>query len=177
MLKLPIPDMILNSIYELKPEQLTEMGITLLLMDLDNTLAEYSAVSPTIALRNWTDGLKKAGIEPFIFSNNRGGKAARFAKMLSVEYVNKARKPETKKLFDVLRKKNVSTENTAIIGDQIYTDVLCGKRAGIMTIAIKPLNMTNPFRYIRYGTEMPFRTAYKRRSRLAEKKERTIVKH
>ena len=39
MPKFPIPDIILKDIYRLTPEKLTEMGITFLLMDLDNTLA------------------------------------------------------------------------------------------------------------------------------------------
>ncbi|MGI5984837.1 MAG: YqeG family HAD IIIA-type phosphatase [Clostridiales bacterium] len=163
MLKLPIPDIILKNIYELKPEHLTEMGITLLLMDLDNTLAKYHALSPSVQLRNWIDSMKRAGIEPFIFSNSHGNRAERFAKALSIGYVNKARKPKTEMLFDILRKKGVEAKNAAIIGDQVYTDVLCGARAGITTIAIRPIDMTNPFRFIRYGTEMPFRLAYKRR--------------
>lgn len=172
MHKLPIPDMMLNSIYELKPDRLTQQGITLLLMDLDNTLAKYHAAAPSVSLRNWIDSFKKAGIEPFLYSNSHGDKAAKFAKSISVEYVNKARKPGTKKLFELLKKKGISVENTAIIGDQIYTDVLCGKRAGITTIAIRPIDMSNPFLYLRFGMETPFRYAYKRRLRLTEKKER-----
>ena len=177
MLKFPIPDLLLDNIYELKPDRLTQNGITLLLMDLDNTLANYHAASPSVALRNWIDSLKKAGIEPFIYSNSHGNKAANFAKAISVDYVNKARKPETKKLLELLRKKRVRPENTAIIGDQVYTDVLCGKRAGIKTIAIRPIELTNPFYYARYGAELPFRYAYKLRLRLTEKKERAIGKH
>ena len=177
MLKFPIPDMILNSFSELKPEQLTEKGIKLLLMDLDNTLAKYHAAAPSVSLRNWIDSLKRVGIEPFIYSNSRGERAKRFADALSVEYINKAKKPETKKLSELLEKKGMNPENTAIIGDQVYTDVLCGTRAGITTIAIRPIDMTNPFHYIRYGMELPFRYAYQRRIRLAKKKDDTIGKH
>ena len=177
MLKFPIPDMIIKSIYELKPEQLVEKGIKLLLMDLDNTLAKYHAISPSVALRNWIDGLKRAGVEPFIYSNSRGDRAELFAKALSIDYINKARKPETKKLSELLAQKGINPEQTAIIGDQVYTDILCGARAGITTIAIKPIDMANPFHLARYGAEMPFRFAYKRRLRLTEKKEQASDKH
>ncbi len=167
----PIPDIILKSIYELKPEKLTEMGIKLLLMDLDNTLDKYHAQYPTVRLRNWIDGMKKSGIEPFIYSNSHGDRAERFARSLSIEYINKAGKPRTKKLFALMKKKSVAPESTAIIGDQIYTDILCGKRAGIKTIAIRPIDMSNPWRYVRYRAEMPFRYAYWLRTKKEEKKD------
>lgn len=170
MLKLPIPDMLLNSIYELKPEALSQLNIRLLLMDLDNTLDRYHASGPAIPLRNWIDALNRAGIEPFIYSNSRGHRAARFAAALGIGYINKARKPETKRLFSLLREKGVAPENTAIIGDQIYTDILCGKRAGLVTIAIRPIDLSNPFHYVRYTAELPFRYAYKRRLNKKEEK-------
>lgn len=171
MLKFPIPDIILKSIYELKPEKLNEAGIKLLLMDLDNTLDKYHALYPTVRLRNWIDSLKQAGIEPFIYSNSHGDRAKRFASSLFLEYVNKAGKPRTKRLLKLLKEKNVSAENTAIIGDQIYTDILCGKRAGILTIAVTPIDMTNPFHYLRYRAELPFRYAYEVRSKKQKKKD------
>ena len=63
MLKFPIPDLMLGSIFELKPKHLKKKGVTLLLMDLDNTLAAYHCPSPSVPLRNWIDSLKRAGIE------------------------------------------------------------------------------------------------------------------
>ena len=177
MLKFPIPDLMLGSIFELKPNRLKKMGITLLLMDLDNTLAAYHCPSPSVPLRNWIDSLKKAGIEPFIFSNSHSGKAESFSRVLCVDFINRARKPETKKLTELLKKKGISPERTAIIGDQVYTDVLCGKMAGITTIAIRPIDMSNPLYFLRFALETPFRYAYKRRIRITEKKEKAIVKH
>lgn len=170
MLKLPIPALVLKSIYDLKPEALTEMGKTLLLMDLDNTLAKYHAAAPSVRLRNWIDSMKRSGIEPFIYSNCRGNGAQRFAEALSIEYVNKARKPKAKLLIDLLKRKGIEPDKAVIIGDQIFTDVLCGVRAGITTIAIRPIDMRNPFYFVRYGVEMPFRYASDRRSRKSEKK-------
>ncbi|MDR1130849.1 MAG: HAD hydrolase-like protein [Oscillospiraceae bacterium] len=170
MLKLPIPDLILNNIYELKPEALRDMGVTLLLMDLDNTLDKYHALAPGIALRNWIDALKKAAVEPFIYSNSHGRRAGRFAGALGVAYINRAGKPDSKRLAALLRAKGAAPENTAIIGDQIYTDILCGKRAGIKAIAVRPIDLSNPFRRLRYGAELPFRLAYKRRANIKEKK-------
>lgn len=147
-----------ESVFELKPEHLRERSITLLLLDLDNTIAPYSRPTPTVAVLNWVDSMKHAGIEPFILSNNRGSRPKTFAEALSLDYINRAKKPSTKKLFEVLEKKGVSPQNAAIIGDQVYTDVACGKRAGVMTILIMPINLKNPLLLGRYWLELPFRT-------------------
>ena len=49
-------------------------------------------------------------------------------------------------------------EQTAIVGDQIFTDVLGGNRAGVATILVKPIRLAgNPGRYLRYAVEAPFR--------------------
>lgn len=152
---------------------LQKAGVTLLLLDLDNTLAPYSRPTPTVALRNWVDALKKAGIEPFILSNNRGRRPRVFAEALTLDYMNRARKPSTKKLFEALKKKGVPPQNTAIMGDQIYTDVVCGKRAGVMTILIDPIELKSPLLLVRYWLELPFRTG----GRGGKKKVQKIVEH
>ncbi len=172
MPKAPIPDLLLKSIYELNREQLREQGITLLLMDLDNTLDRYNAHLPTVSLRNWIDRLKAAGIEPFIYSNSKDGRAKRFADSLSIGFVQHARKPRAGRLLKLLKEKNTSPEQAAIIGDQIYTDILCGARAGILTIAVRPIDMhTNPFHALRFALEYPFRAVGKKRVKSSAKKD------
>ena len=161
MVKIPIPDLMLPGIYQLTPAMLKRRGIKLLLLDLDNTLAPYNCRTPSVALRTWLDGIRKAGIEPFLLSNNRGTRPAVFAKALSLDYIGRAQKPNPKKLLTVLAKKGVSPENAAIVGDQIYTDILCGVRAGVYSVAVRPIDLKNPFRLLRYGLEKPFRMAYK----------------
>lgn len=172
MPKVPIPDLLLESIYELKSEQLHELGITLLLMDLDNTLDRYNAYLPTVPLRNWIDRLRAAGIEPFIYSNSKDGRAKRFADALSIDFIHHARKPRAGRLLKLLKEKNLPPEQAAIIGDQIYTDILCGARAGILTIAVRPIDMhTNPFHALRFAFELPFRAIAKKRAKLSVKKD------
>ncbi|MEG0036100.1 MAG: YqeG family HAD IIIA-type phosphatase [Oscillospiraceae bacterium] len=171
MPRFPIPDIALKTIYDLKPALLAEMDISLLFMDLDNTIATYSSKRPSVKLRNWTDSLKKAGIEPFILSNNRWRRPGIFANSLSIEHISAAGKPKTEKLLRVLSAKGIAPENAAIIGDQIFADVLCGLRAGITTISVRPVSLKNPLYFLRYGIESPFRFMRSRHNNY-EKKER-----
>ena len=58
-------------------------------------------------------------------------------------------------------------EQTAIVGDQIFTDILGGRRAGITALLVRPIRLAgNPGRYLRYWVETPFRLVARRRGRL-----------
>ena len=46
---------------------------------------------------------------------------------------------------------------TAIVGDQIFTDIWGGNRAGVLTLLVKPIEFGTVFRALRYGIETPFR--------------------
>ena len=155
--KLPIPKCSAQDIYEITPEFLRAQGIALLLMDLDNTLSPYIVDDATEELKAWIEGLKAGGIEPFIFSNNKGDRPMLFAEQLGLEYVKLAKKPRQNVLHQVLEAKGYTPQQTAIIGDQIYTDVLCGTIGGLYTIVVKPILLHNPLHTLRYWAEFPFR--------------------
>ncbi len=160
-MKLPIPNRAVHDIYELTPDFLRSRNITLLLMDLDNTLAPYSTDEATPALKAWIASMKAAGIEPFLFSNNKGDRPSIFARQLNVDYVKLAHKPKQAVLRQVLTQKSTPIERVCIIGDQIYTDVLCGSIAGAYTVVVRPISLKNPLHALRYAAETPFRLLYK----------------
>ncbi len=160
-MKLPIPNRAVHDIYELTPDFLRSRNITLLLMDLDNTLAPYSTDEATPALKAWIASMKAAGIEPFLFSNNKGDRPSIFARQLNVDYVKLAHKPKQAALRQVLTQKSTPIERVCIIGDQIYTDVLCGSIAGAYTVVVRPISLKNPLHALRYAAESPFRLLYK----------------
>lgn len=156
-MRFPLPDLKLSSIYELRPEMLKARGIELLLLDLDNTLAPYSADAPSPALISWVRGMESAGIKLFILSNNKGERPKIFGEALGLSYLSRSKKPKTEMLLKVLSDCGTAPEHAAIMGDQIFTDVLCGVRAGVFSIAVKPLSLLNPFFLLRYAAELPFR--------------------
>jgi len=161
--KLPIPSRSVEDIYQITPEFLRERGIKLLLMDLDNTLSPYIVDDATEELKAWIKNLKQGGIEPFIFSNNKGDRPELFSKQLNVDFVKLAKKPRQGMLHTVLADKGYTPAETAIIGDQIYTDVLCGTIGGLYAIVVKPILLHNPLHTLRYWAEFPFRLAAKQK--------------
>lgn len=155
----PVPDLMKKDIYEIEPEELLSRGIRLVLLDVDNTLAPYTVNEPSRRLTDWAQKLTDAGLELFILSNNRGGRPAIFAAALGIDFVGKARKPFTAAAKRVLSEHGAAPEQTALVGDQIYTDTLCAKRLGAMAVLVEPIKFTNIFLRMRCWLEVPFRLA------------------
>ncbi len=148
-----------DNIYEISGAALGRRGIRLLLADLDNTLVPYGVPLPDEKLKGWRDELAAHGVTLFILSNNRHESRPRtFAQALDVPYIGHAGKPKTASFVKAMEQMGVAPEQTAIVGDQIFTDVLGGNRAGVATILVKPIRLAgNPGRYLRYAVEVPFR--------------------
>ena len=148
-----------DDIYEISGEALARRGIKLLLADLDNTLVPYGVPLPDQKVMNWRDELHAYGVTLFVLSNNRHESRPRiFAEGLDVPYIGHAAKPWKKSFVKAMEQMHVTREQTAIVGDQIFTDVLGGNRAGVTTILVKPIRLAgNPGRYLRYWAEIPFR--------------------
>lgn len=154
-----VPDFLFDSIYTIDIERLRARGVTLLLADLDNTLIPYAQKLPTEEIRVWRDRLSQAGITLFILSNSRKpGRAKRFAEALGVPYMGHAGKPRSGGFQRAMAQMGVTPRETAIVGDQIFTDIWGGNNAGVLTLMVKPIEFGTLFRRARYGVETPFRT-------------------
>ena len=160
-----IPQGVLNNIYQLEGPVLAAQGITLVLADLDNTLARYGQSEPEQKLREWVTDLHNNGVELFILSNSRKPTHVKsFSHSLGVPYLGHAGKPKTGGFRKALEQMGRRPEETLMIGDQIFTDVLGANRAGIRVCLIEPIQLAgNPGRYLRYGVETPFRVLGRRR--------------
>lgn len=152
-------DMVCESIYDIDVFELKKKGICLLLADLDNTLVPYGVALPTDEVKEWAARLKEAEINLFVLSNNRRANRPRiFSEELGVPFIGHAGKPGVKNFYKAMQQMGVTAKQTALVGDQIFTDVLGGNRAGVTTILVKPIRLAgNPGRYVRYAAEWPFR--------------------
>ncbi len=143
------------------PRLFTNRGVKLLVLDLDNTLSPYGEDRAAARLLDWVTQMKRAGLELFILSNNRGDRPALFAKQLGIGFSGHARKPFSKSLKALLADKGLAPSEVALIGDQIYTDVLCAVNTGVLSVLVRPIALSNPLLALRYGLEAPFRGVYR----------------
>ena len=154
----PIPQGVYPSVTALDPKALRDKGITLVLADLDNTLAPYKVLEPDPEVAAWKEALEREGIQLFILSNSRKpGRAQRFAEALGIPYEGHAGKPKVGGFQRAMARMGAAPEETAIVGDQIFTDIWGGNRAGVLTLLVHPIQFGTVFRGLRYGLETPFR--------------------
>ena len=152
-----IPHIVAPDIFHITAEGLRQKGITLLLLDLDNTLSPYSEDLPPEPVLAWMNALKEAGVSPYIISNNASEERVRaYAAACEIPYVARAGKPSPKPIWEAMQKLGKTKAETALMGDQVFTDGLAARRAGVTAIVIRPLEMRFLF-CLRYIIEQPFR--------------------
>ncbi len=134
-----IPDLSVRSIYDIDFSLLKRLGIRGLMMDLDNTLVGATTAYATPALHQWISHARNENFALVILSNNGVVRVRQFADPLHLPYVYAARKPFPIAFWRALRMMALPPQHVAIIGDQMMTDVLGGKRMGLYTIKVEPI--------------------------------------
>jgi uncharacterized protein len=140
MFQLLTPHLRIESILELTVDRLRELEIEGLLLDVDCTLKRYRENDARPEVVAWLDTIKAAGIGCCIISNGRGARIKLFAEKLGLPYVAKALKPFPHGVYVAMAKLDFRSEHTAIVGDQIFADVLAGRWAGIKSILVRPIH-------------------------------------
>ncbi|MBQ8345243.1 MAG: YqeG family HAD IIIA-type phosphatase, partial [Clostridia bacterium] len=147
------------------PAFLAEHGIRALLIDIDNTLAPYEQPDPDERLLRWFEELKAAGIGAALVSNNFPPRVERFNQALKLPAYPNSGKPGTKAFFAAMQELGVAPEETAGLGDQLFTDTWAAHRAGIQSIIVPPIRdkKTLFFRFKR-RMERPFFRRYRKKN-------------
>lgn len=129
-----------KSIFEIDLERLRQKGYRAIMLDLDNTLVRWNHPDPTPGLQEWLRRVQALGFCVCIVSNNSGSRVSEFAAKVSVPFVPAAAKPRRKGFREAMERFGVSPHETVVVGDQIFTDILGGNRAGAYTILVVPID-------------------------------------
>ncbi|HLO02255.1 MAG TPA: YqeG family HAD IIIA-type phosphatase [Symbiobacteriaceae bacterium] len=129
-----------RSIHHIDLDRLAALGKKAVLLDLDNTLVEWNAPEPTAELTNWLAAVRARGMQPCLVSNNRGPRVSAFAGKAGLPYVSRAIKPRRKGFREAMAQLGVTPDQTVVVGDQLFTDILGGNRSGAYTILVMPLH-------------------------------------
>ncbi|MBR5809424.1 MAG: YqeG family HAD IIIA-type phosphatase [Clostridia bacterium] len=133
------PDIRFKSIKEITQDLLKDKGISYVLLDIDNTLVSYTSPLADDNARAFLSMLDENGIKYAFVSNNHKSRVAKFAEEFGAVYVNDAAKPLLFGIKRAMRKIGAKKDKTAFVGDQVFTDVYAGKRAGLFTIMVDPI--------------------------------------
>lgn len=160
-----IPDVFFDDIYQITPEFLTSEGIKGLVLDIDNTLVTYDDAVPTESVLKWFKGMEDAGIKmAFVSNNSKSERVDTFNKDLGYFGIAKGGKPFGKGVRRAMAHMGTTKENTAIIGDQLLTDIMAGKCAGLKrSFLVLPIkDRTELFFRAKRWIEKPYVKKYKR---------------
>ncbi|MHB0975701.1 MAG: YqeG family HAD IIIA-type phosphatase [Candidatus Aquicultorales bacterium] len=129
-----------DSIFDIDLEALRSSGIDGLVVDLDNTIIPRNSHTASESLREWLARARSLDFKICILSNNWMTRVSRIANQLSVPLVARAAKPRKKAFALAMKEIGTTPGSTAVIGDQIFTDVLGGNLSGAYTILVVPIS-------------------------------------
>lgn len=161
-----IPSRLFDRYGDITPAYLKARGVTLLLSDLDFTLAAKKTRRPDQSLRDWIAALHAAGIQFMIVSNNRSGsRVTEFCADLGVPYQGHAGKPSPRGLEAAMARAGVEKNHVAMLGDKLLTDMLAANRAGVLALMVEPVGgAVTPWQRVLHAMQAPFKAACRRRT-------------
>ncbi|HOV79803.1 MAG TPA: YqeG family HAD IIIA-type phosphatase [Bacillota bacterium] len=139
MLKIFYPRMYISSIFDIKPGFLRDKGIRGVILDLDNTIIRRDSEEFSPEVLEWLSLMRGRGFMLGIVSNNSRRRVGAIANTLGIPAVHRAVKPWRKPFRQALNMMGTAPEETALIGDQIFTDIFGGNLAGLYTILVAPM--------------------------------------
>lgn len=133
------PKLYINNVKEITYDILQKNNIKGLILDVDNTLIDYYKNMPE-GIKEWCNNLKNKNIKFCIASNsNKKEKIKQVSEKLGIPYIYFAKKPLKTGLIKAKNIMELSNNEVAVVGDQIFTDVLGANRCKMFSILVDPI--------------------------------------
>lgn len=141
------PNIKLDKITDISVDLLNKYNINALILDVDNTLSTHHGQVLTDGLEDWLAIMRENDIKLTILSNSTTKRLDPFAKKIGLDYISLGLKPLPFGYLRALSALGTKKKNTAIVGDQIFTDTLGGNLIGINTILLTPIKPETSLRF------------------------------
>jgi hypothetical protein len=123
------------------------MRVKGLILDLDNTLSMHDNPAVEMGVPEWLTEMRRLGVRLMIVSNNTGKRVAPLAKKLGIDFIAFGCKPLTFGLSKAAKAMRLPKSQLALVGDQIFTDVMGGNLYGIKTILVEPFYLEDKWTF------------------------------
>ena len=134
------PKVYVNSVYNIDLKKLKKVkNIKGIIVDLDNTLVAWGEKEVIQKNIDWVNEAKMLEFKLCIVSNTNSKRVAEFAKIFNIPYHSKYFKPFSIAFNNGLKILDTKKSETAVIGDQIFTDIWGGNRLKLLTILVTPI--------------------------------------
>ncbi len=161
MKHLLIPDLICAQVFDVPFSRYYEKGIRAIAFDIDNTLVSYDTPEPNEKLISFLFSLRDMGFSIAFISNNNAARVERFNASFGFLALPDSHKPLTGGLKKAMREFGVKKSEFLMVGDQLLTDCLCARLAGVSAVTVPPIQpVENRFFRLKRKIEKPFIRAY-----------------
>lgn len=140
IMQLLLPKRSYNTIFDIPLLELYASGIRGIIFDLDNTLTEWNNPELSRKTTSWLESAAKIGFKMCFVSNNSDLRVREVADLVDIPFVARAGKPRRRSFRRAMELMGTKPEATAVVGDQIFTDILGGNRLGLFTILVSPIS-------------------------------------
>ena len=166
------PNLYYKKVEEITIETLLKNKIKLLILDVDNTLIDYYK-NLSEEVKQWAKEMRGQGIKLYILSNtNSKEKVENVAKVLQIPYKHFAMKPLKRGFKYIEKETNIKPQNIAVVGDQIFTDVLGGNRCNMFTVLVDPIDDKKDYWYTAW--KRPIENKIKNNYKAKEEKNKNV---
>ncbi len=141
------PNVKLDKITDITISILEKYNINSLILDVDNTLSTHHGQVLTDGLEEWLKLMRQNGIKMTVLSNSKAKRLEPFAKKIGLDYISLGLKPLPFGYWRALKRLGTKRKVTAIVGDQIFTDILGGNLVGLKTVLLTPIKPETSLRF------------------------------
>ena len=131
-------------------KKLFEKGIRGVIIDIDNTLVPHGELSVPENVRVFFSALQSVGIKALFLSNNHEERVKPFSEALGVPFICDAGKPLAGGYKKSAEKLGLPLREVAVLGDQLFTDMLGGNLLGLYTILVTPVDLESEYGFLKF---------------------------
>jgi hypothetical protein len=156
------PTIWLKNVLDINEEFLNRHKLKGLILDLDNTLSMHGNPAAEMGIEEWLKEMKRLKIRMIIVSNNTNKRVKPLAGQLGLKFIAFGCKPLPFGINRAAKAMKLPKKNIAVVGDQIFTDVMGGNLCGIMTVLVEPFHIEKSlgFRFKRKIESAVFKRDY-----------------
>lgn len=142
VMDLAVPNEFVDSVFDIDYEKLKNNGYKLLIFDFDNTLTTWRTEKLPNKVLELFENLSK-DFKIMIASN---GKEYRFdsvkkqLKKYDIKVMGYSLKPFAFRIKKRIKEFGIKSSHIALIGDQLFTDIIAGNKSGFYTIKVNPIS-------------------------------------
>lgn len=135
----PMPKYRYKSVLDITVDDLQKMGAKAVALDIDNTICNDGKTNCIDGIEEWVKRIQDNGINVIIISNAIPRRPKIVATKLGLSYISKAKKPKPHTLIQGAKMMGVKINELAMVGDQIFADVLAANACGAIAVLVDPL--------------------------------------